>query len=134
MNSHDRLSAIEREVFDLVLQNLSAQRNSLMHEPAPEMPTTTDAAVCLLSLLHLIRRRTGLETKEFFDQKPPVERDVLEHIPWRDHQRWFELAERLARAEYGDALKGCDNCETFAVPPHEPCQACFNRGMGGMDR
>jgi hypothetical protein len=27
----------------------------------------------LLSLLHLIRRRTGLATEEFFDQSPPVE-------------------------------------------------------------
>lgn len=129
LNAHERLSAIEREVFDLVLQNLSAQRNSLMHEPAPGMPTVTDAAVCLLSLLHLIRRRTGLATKEFFDQTPPVERDVLEHIPSRDHGRWFEIAERLGRAEYGDVLEGCDNCGAFAVPPNEPCLACFSNGM-----
>jgi hypothetical protein len=128
LNTHERLSPLERDVFDLVLKDLSDQRNSLMHEPAPEKPAVADAAVCLLSLLYLIRRRTGLETKEFFDQIPPVERDVLDRIPWRDHQRWFELAERLARAEYGEALEGCDNCGTFAVPPRERCQACFIRG------
>lgn len=130
LNAHERLSAVERDVFDLVLQDLSAQRNALMHGPSPENPTATDAAVCLLSLLHLIRRRTGLATTEFFDQAPPVERDVLEHVPWQDHQRWFELAERLARAEYGDALEGCNNCGTTAVPPHERCQACFSGGAG----
>ena len=27
-----------------------------------------DAAIALLSLLHIVRRRTGLPTKEFFDQ------------------------------------------------------------------
>jgi hypothetical protein len=35
----------------------------------------TDAAIALLSLLHIIRRRRALLTKESFDQSPPVESD-----------------------------------------------------------
>jgi hypothetical protein len=130
LKEHKRLSAIEREVFDVVLKDLADQRNTLMHEPAPEKPKVTDAAIALLSLLHIIRRRTGLLTKEFIDQSPPVEQDILEHIPARDHQRWFDLAERLARAEHGDSLEGCDNCGACAIPPGEPCQACFSERRG----
>jgi hypothetical protein len=35
-----------------VLKDLADQRNTLMHEPAPEKPKVTDAAIALLSLLH----------------------------------------------------------------------------------
>jgi hypothetical protein len=43
-----------------------AFRNTLMHEPAPEKPKVTEAAIALLSLLHIIRRRTGLLTQGMF--------------------------------------------------------------------
>jgi hypothetical protein len=125
LTKHERLSQIECEVFDVVLTDLARQRNTLMHEPAPERPIVTDAAIALLALLHIIRRRIGLSTRSFFDQRPPVEQDVLEHIPARDHSRWFVLAERFARAEYGPYLHGCDNCGAYATPPDQPCQACF---------
>jgi hypothetical protein len=49
----------------------------------------------LLSLLHIVRRRTGLPTTKFFDQHPPVEQDIVEHIGWREHERWFKVAEAL---------------------------------------
>lgn len=125
LKEHERLSPIECEVFDVVLKDLAHQRNTLMHEPAPDRLVVTDAAVALLSLLHIIRRRTGLSSREFFDQTPPVEQAVLEHIPARDHSRWYVVAERFARAEYGPYLDGCDNCGACATPPAEPCQACF---------
>jgi hypothetical protein len=47
-----------------------------------------------------VRRRTGLPTKEFFGQDPPVEQDIFEHIGWRDHDDWFRVAEKLALSEY----------------------------------
>jgi hypothetical protein len=128
LKAHPHLNDIEREVFDVVLEALAAQRNTLMHEPAPEAPKVTDATIALLSLLYIIRRRTGLPTRDFFDQSPPVEQAVLEHIPVRDHQRWYDLAQRFARSEFGDFLRGCDNCGACAVPEHEPCQACFSDG------
>ena len=101
-----------------------------MHRLAPENPEElgiADAAIALLSLLHIVRRRTGLPTRKFFDQDPPVEQDVLDHIGSRDHERWFRVAEALVKSEYGDEyLRGCDHCGSFAVPPDAPCQACFH--------
>ena len=74
-----------------------------MHRLAPENPEElgiADAAIALLSLLHIVRRRTDLPTREFFDQDPPVEQDVLDHIGWRDYERWFRVAEALVNSEY----------------------------------
>ena len=127
LKSHSRLTETERYVFDEVFVGVAEQRNTLMHMPAPEVPVVTDAAKALLALLHIVRRRTGLPTKEFFDQSPPVEQDVFEHIAARDHQGWFTIAEKLALAEYGgEYLEGCDYCNSFAVPPDAPCRACFH--------
>jgi len=82
--------------------------------------------VALLSLLHIIRRRTGLDTTEFFDQSPPVEQDIFEEIGWRKHDAWFRIAEKLVKWEYGEGyIEGCGKCGAFAVPPDMPCQACF---------
>jgi hypothetical protein len=125
---HPRLSVSERRVFRDVFAALADQRNTLMHMPAPEEPIVVDAAIALLSLLHIVRRRTGLPTTEFVDQHSPVEQDILEHIGWRDHGRWFKVAEALALAEYGEQyLEGCENCGSFAVPRDGPCQACFHQ-------
>jgi hypothetical protein len=85
----------------------------------------SDTAIALLSLLHIIRRRTGVDTTEFFDQSPPIELEIFEEIGWREHDRWFRLAERLVKEEYGEYAEGCESCGAFAVPPDSLCQACF---------
>ena len=127
LKNQSRLSHSERLVFEKVLEKLAAQRDILMHRLAPEKLDTVVSAIALLSLLHIVRRRTGLPTREFFDQDPPVEQDVLDHIGSRDHERWFGVAEELVKSEYGDEyLHGCDHCGSFAVPPDAPCQACFH--------
>jgi hypothetical protein len=65
LKGHPRLTESEKYVIEDVLSPLAKQRNTLMHMPAPEMLTATDAAIALLSLLHIIRRRTGLDSTEF---------------------------------------------------------------------
>lgn len=126
LKGHPDLTESEHFVFQNVFERVAEQRNALMHMPAPELPVVTDAALGLLALLHIVRRRTGLPTKEFFDQDPPVEKDILEHIGWRDHDSWSQVAERFALAEYGrEHLRDCDYCGSFAMPEGERCQACF---------
>jgi hypothetical protein len=127
LKSHPRLTEAERYVFDEVFAGVAGQRNTLLHMPAPEVPEVTSSAKALLALLHIVRRRTGLSTKEFFDQNPPVEQDVFDHIAAHDHQGWFTIAEKLALAEYGgEHLEGCDNFGAFALPPDARCRACFH--------
>jgi hypothetical protein len=126
LRDHARLTDSERYVIEEVLSPLATQRNTLMHMPAPEMLGATETAIALLSLLHIIRRRLGLETSEFFDQSPPIERDIFEEIDWRKHDSWFKVAEKLVGWEYGpEQLETCSECGSFAVIPEETCQACF---------
>ena len=63
LKRHPRLSASERRVFGEVLATLADQRNTLMHMPTPEKLVIADAAIALLSLLHIVRRRTGLQPR-----------------------------------------------------------------------
>lgn len=120
-----RLTASERRVLAEVLAPLDGQRNTLMHEPAPEVLNVSEAAVALLALLHVIRLRSGHQSTYFFDQRPPLELDVFESVSLNDHEKWFALAERLAWDEYGAALRVCECCGVLSVPPASACLACF---------
>ena len=124
------LNGSESYVLSEVLEPLARQRNELMHMPAPDVFTFSDTAIALLALLHIIRVRTTLDSKEFFDQHPPIETNVFEEVSVADHAKWTAIAERLAKAEYEQFLEGCDNCGAYAVPLHMPCQACFSDSHG----
>jgi hypothetical protein len=126
LRNHPLLSDSERLVIEKVLAPLSDQRNRLMHMPAPETLTATDTAIALLSLLHIIRRRTGVRSLEFFDEDTTVERDVFEQIEWRKYDQWYRVAEELVKEEYGAYVETCENCGTLAVTPDSSeCRACF---------
>lgn len=130
LKDHPSLIGSEQHVIQEVLPPLVNQRNTLMHMPAPEMLAATDTAIALLSLLHIIRRRTGVETTEFFDQFPPIEQDIFEEIDWREHAAWFRVAEQLVSREYEEGfVVGCEYCGAIAVPPDAPCQACFESAL-----
>ena len=133
LKDHPCLSPTERCVFEEVLATLADRRDPLMHRLAPENPEElgiAEAAIALLSLLHIVRGREGLATKEFFDQDPPVEQDIRDHMGLRDHERWFRVAEALVKSEYRDeCLSGCDNYGSFAVAADAPCQACFHEAQ-----
>jgi hypothetical protein len=127
LKGHPRLTDSEKYVIEEVLTPLADQRNTLMHMPAPEMLSATDTAIALLSLLHIIRRRTGIKTGDFLDQSSPIEPDILDEIGWREQAAWFNIAEKLVMWEYREEgyIEVCGNCGAAAVPPDMTCQACF---------
>jgi hypothetical protein len=122
----DRLSTGEKHVIREVFPLLPRQRNLLMHRPAPESLEISDAAVALLALLYLVRRRTGISATERSNQDPAIEADVLDELRVREQDRWFDLAEQLVLEDYGaENLQGCDRCGRFTFTPDFGCQACF---------
>ena len=134
LKGHPRLTESEKYVIEEVLTPLADQRNTLMHMPAPEMLSATETAVALLSLLHIIRRRMGLDTRKFLDQSPVIERDIFEEIDWRKYDGWYRIAEKLVMWEYGEPyVVSCTNCGALAVPPDLSCQACFEPANRSRD-
>lgn len=134
LKGHSSLTESEKYVIGEALTPLVDQRNTLMHMPAPEMLSATDTAVALLSLLHIIRRRMGLDTRKFLDQSPVIERDIFEEIDWRKYDGWYTIAEKLVMWEYGEPyVESCTNCGALAVPPDLSCQACFEPANRSRD-
>jgi hypothetical protein len=79
-----RLSATERHVIRDIFSVLPRMRNTLMHRAAPPVLDVSDAAVALLALLYLVRRRTGIAASQLIGQDPAIEIDVLDELRVRE--------------------------------------------------
>lgn len=128
------LSKSERHAFKRLLPGLEQQRDLLMHRVPPAKLDAEQAALVLLALIYLIRRRTQIDTAELFDEAS--ESDVFEELGFigkdgrtasSGQDRWFEMAELMAFEDYGPQyLNHCESCYRFAKTPDRGCLACFN--------
>jgi len=96
------LSETEREVVTDLLPPLTRLRNLLMHGPAPETIDISEAAVAVLALLILVKRRTGATTEEFLSQSPSIEYTVVDELRTHQWPGYTEFVERVLAEEYPD--------------------------------
>lgn len=133
------LRGSEREVVEKYLPPLVEMRDTLMHRPAPEKIDVSGAAIALLALLTLVRRLTGARTKEFLDQYPPIEIDVVDELRVDQLDRYTRFVERVVREEVGDdpeiwPIRYCNHCGGATVLTYESeCRACFQEDTADED-
>lgn len=128
------LSNAERHAIKEIFPGLEKQRDQLMHRVPPAQLDAERAALVLLTLLYLVRRRTGIGTEELFGEA--TESVVFDELglAGKDGRldkggqaRWFAIAELLAFEDYGpEFLEHCNSCECFTKTPDRGCLACFH--------
>lgn len=131
-NHGERLSGAERHAFRKAFPGLEDQRNDLLHRPAPENLDIEQTALVLLTLMYLLRRRTGIEAAKHFDAPETVIFDELGlfgkdgRFDTGGMSRWATIAELLAQEDYGDEfLEGCESCGHLTMTPDVGCLTCF---------
>lgn len=128
-NTAPGLSTVEKYAVDNLFPGLESQRNVLMHRPPPATVDITKTAVALLALVYLVRRRTGISTRDLFAEDPPTELVLLDELRLEQQDAWFTMAELLAQEACGDEhLEHCKYCGRFAVTTEMGCLACFVDG------
>jgi hypothetical protein len=115
-----------------IFPGIERQRDELMHRIPPQQLDAEHAALVLLALLYLVRRRVGeraddlldVDTHSVFDELGVRGKDG--RIDKGAQQRWFALAAMLAFEDYGPRyLEHCGQCECFTKTPDRGCLACF---------
>ena len=132
------LSDTEREAVTELFPPLTGLRNRLMHGPAPETIDVSEAAVAVLALLILVKRRTGKPTDEFLSQSPPIEQDVVDELRVHQWSSYTSFVERVLAEEYpGDDwvyITQCEYCGGQTRPRGESeCRACFHESDTSND-
>lgn len=138
LRNHERWSDLtrgERRLIEEFLPPICDLRDQLMHRGVPEHLDVSPVAVALLGLLHVVRRRTGVETRDLYDQSPPVEADVVESLNYRQFDRYNSLIEQLVADYYPPGLVDhCPYCGAYTRTFGVECQACFSEEAWKMDR
>jgi hypothetical protein len=125
------LSRGERRLFEEFLVPICEIRDQLMHRVAPEQIDVSACAIALLGLLHVVRRRTGVHTRDFYDQSPPVEADLVDAIDHQQLDRYSGLVEELVSEYYPPGLVDhCPFCGAYARTFGVDCEACFSEEAG----
>jgi hypothetical protein len=113
----------------LLVPHLAAienMRHRLMHRCAPDELDLGPAALAILGLLHFVGAALGIPSSAIYSQDPPIELSVFEHLGWREHEKWFSLAESLLEHRR-ESLSCCDSCGRWTVEPGSGrCLACFS--------
>lgn len=125
------LTKSELHAIKDIFPGIEKQRDELMHRIPPQQLDAEHAALVLLALLYLVRRRVG-ERKDLLDSDTHSVFDELGvrgkngQIDRSAQQRWFALAAMLAFEDYGPRhLEYCSQCECFTKTPDRGCLACF---------
>ena len=127
-----RLSRSEQQALKKAFPGLEDQRNELMHRHPPETLDMEQTALVLLTLMYLVRRRTGVAVGDLFDSPETMIFDEFGlrgkdgRLETGGMNKWAEIAELLAQEDYGNQfLEGCDSCGHFTMTPDVGCLACF---------
>jgi hypothetical protein len=129
------LSRGERRLFEEFLPPICDIRDQLMHRVADEHVDVSPCAIALLGLLHVVRRRTGVKTRDLYDQSPPVEADLLDAVDYRLLDRYNGLVEELVGEYYPPGLVDhCPFCGAHARMFGVDCEACFSEEAWRMNQ
>jgi len=126
------LTRSELHAIKDVFPGIEKQRDELMHRVPPQQLDAEHAALVLLALLYLVRRRVGERADALLGGNIHAVFDEL-GIRGKDgrlekgaQQRWFALAGMLAFEDYGPRyLEHCSQCDCFTKTPDRGCLACF---------
>jgi hypothetical protein len=126
------LSKSELHAIKDIFPGIEKQRDELMHRVPQQQLDAEHAALVLLALLYLVRRRVGERADALLDGDTHSVFDEL-GVGGKDgrldkgaQQRWFALAAMLAFEDYGPRyLEHCSQCECFTKTPDRGCLACF---------
>jgi hypothetical protein len=122
----ERFSAGEQRLMEL-FRYLADTRDQIMHRALPDDMEASVAAMSLLGLLRIARRRTDEGTSDMLWRSSPVEIDVFDAIRYTRVEEYCRFAEQLIREEYPDRyLPLCPNCQTESIVDSH-CEVCFEK-------
>jgi hypothetical protein len=106
-----------------IFPGIERQRDELMHRIPPQQLDAEHAALVLLALLYLVRRRVGERADDLLDVDT---HSVFDELGVRGKDGRIDKAAMLAFEDYGPRyLEHCGQCECFTKTPDRGCLACF---------
>jgi hypothetical protein len=121
-----RLTGAEIRLLDL-LRGLNDSRNRIMHGIAPEDLDLSLAAMSILGLSRVARRRIGESVEDILDASPPIQSNVVEAISYKKFDDYYRFVEAFLAEEFpGEYLPECENCGASSIV-NSRCEACFER-------
>lgn len=117
-----KVSLGERRVLEL-FRRLVDTRDQIMHRTLPENLEISIAAMSLLGLLRIARRRFGENAFDIDGRLLPA--DVFQAIRSAHLEEYYRIAEQLVCEEYpNQGLQECPNCGRASIVA-SACEVCF---------